>query len=135
MGEERPGEKLPTERPADTRVGDRRQPPGARKSASVREAIREELANDETDDAQETEPKPREPENIVELDHVSLAFDRPILEDISLTACRGDTVCIVGESGTGKSTALKLILRLLAPDKGRVLIDGEDIAPLSFDEA
>src|SRR6185503_14710804 len=38
-------------------------------------------------------------------------------------------------SGTGKSTALKLILRLLVPDKGKVLIDGEDIAPLSFEEA
>jgi phospholipid/cholesterol/gamma-HCH transport system ATP-binding protein len=42
---------------------------------------------------------------------------------------------IVGESGTGKSTALKLILRLLVPEKGRVLIDGEDITHLSFEEA
>ncbi len=135
MGDERLRDERPTERPEDTRVGDRRSAPGARKSASVREAIRDELANDETDAQPEREAEPQKAENIVELDHVSLSFDRPILEDISLVACRGDTVCIVGESGTGKSTALKLILRLLAPDKGRVLIDGEDIAPLSFEEA
>jgi phospholipid/cholesterol/gamma-HCH transport system ATP-binding protein len=42
---------------------------------------------------------------------------------------------IVGESGTGKSTALKLILRLLVPDSGKVLIDGDDITNLSFEEA
>jgi phospholipid/cholesterol/gamma-HCH transport system ATP-binding protein len=40
-------------------------------------------------------------------------------------------VVIVGESGTGKSTTLKLILRLLVPDEGRVLIDGEDITGLT----
>jgi phospholipid/cholesterol/gamma-HCH transport system ATP-binding protein len=44
-------------------------------------------------------------------------------------------MAIVGESGTGKSTILKLVLRLLVPDRGRVLIEGEDITPLSFEEA
>ena len=47
----------------------------------------------------------------------------------------GETVVIVGESGTGKSTTLKLILRLLVPERGRVLIDGEDITHLSFEDA
>jgi phospholipid/cholesterol/gamma-HCH transport system ATP-binding protein len=42
---------------------------------------------------------------------------------------------IVGESGTGKSTLLKLILRLLQPDSGRVYVNGEDIAGLTFTEA
>ncbi|HEY4131944.1 MAG TPA: ABC transporter ATP-binding protein [Gemmatimonadaceae bacterium] len=129
-------EERPATRPEDTRRGDRRQAPEDRKSASVREAIREELASDETEaPVPHKESKSNLPDNVVELDHVSLAFDRPILEDISLVACRGETVCIVGESGTGKSTALKLILRLLVPDKGRVMIDGDDIAPLSFEEA
>jgi phospholipid/cholesterol/gamma-HCH transport system ATP-binding protein len=121
-----------TERGKDRRAPetDRRTvPEGERKSASVRKAIRSELQRDEGD-----ERAPRSAA-VVQLEHVSLAFNVPILEDISLVADQGETICVVGESGTGKSTALKLILRLLVPDTGKVLIDGEDIAPLSFEEA
>jgi phospholipid/cholesterol/gamma-HCH transport system ATP-binding protein len=114
-------------------------------SKRVRAAIRDELAGDIRPDEHARfapgapqpprrrveEPKPA----VIALDHVSLSFDQPILEDISIAAYEGETICIVGESGTGKSTALKLILRLLQPDKGQVCIDGDDIAPLSFDEA
>ena len=73
--------------------------------------------------------------SIIELSHVFLSFDVPILEDVSFTAYEGETVAVVGESGTGKSTCLKLILRLLVPDRGMVCIDGEDITDLSFEEA
>ena len=72
---------------------------------------------------------------VIELQHVDLAFDSPILEDVSLAIHEGETVCILGESGTGKSTTLKLILRLLTPDRGRVCIEGRDISGLSFSEA
>jgi len=106
----------------------------ARGSGQIRAVIREELASD-----RQAPHKPRPPrqkrEPVVELDHVSLAFDQPIIEDISLLAKEGETLCIVGESGTGKSTILKLILRLLLPDAGKVLIDGEDITGLTFEEA
>jgi phospholipid/cholesterol/gamma-HCH transport system ATP-binding protein len=118
-----------------TRGPDRRVP--GRKEASVREAIRTELEGD-APAAQERENRREragELDSVVQLEHVSLAFDVPILEDVSLEAREGETICIVGESGTGKSTTLKLILRLLVPEKGKVLIDGEDIAPLSFEEA
>jgi phospholipid/cholesterol/gamma-HCH transport system ATP-binding protein len=74
-------------------------------------------------------------EAIVELDHVSLAFDRPILENVSLIVRRGETVVIAGESGTGKSTTLKLILRLLRPDSGRVIVDGEVLNDVTYEEA
>ena len=107
-----------------------------RRSGAVREAIREELAADadlESVATAETEEGERPP--VIDLQRVSLSFDQPVLEDISLTADQGETIVIVGESGTGKSTALKLILRLLVPDSGRVLIDGEDITHLSFEEA
>jgi phospholipid/cholesterol/gamma-HCH transport system ATP-binding protein len=110
-----------------TRRSDRR---GERHSGQIREAIREELAADELD----ADGKPRQ-RAVIELEDVSLAFDQPILEGISLTAFEGETIVIVGESGAGKSMTLKLILRLLSPDQGRVLIDGEDIAHLSFEEA
>lgn len=104
-----------------------------RKSAAVRHAIRSELAVDAP--AREAEEARRELKPVVELQHVSLAFDVPIIEDISLVAHEGETLAIVGESGTGKSTILKLVLRLLVPDRGCVLIDDEDITSLTFEQA
>jgi len=105
-----------------------------RKSAAVRHAIRSELAVDAPADEARAATRSSE-ESVVELQHVSLAFDVPIIEDVSLVTREGETVAIVGESGTGKSTILKLVLRLLVPDRGRVLIDGQDITPLTFEEA
>ena len=105
---------------------------------SVRAAIRRELAGDaRSAEAESAQPQsaPAEPRVVVEVDHVSLAFDTPVLEDVSFSVYDGETVAIVGESGTGKSTILKLILRLLVPDRGQVRIDGEDITSLTFDQA
>ncbi len=102
-----------------------------RRNRDVREAIRSELASDVGSAASRRAPGVP----VIELSNVDLAFDRPILENVSLVAHEGETIAIVGESGTGKSTTLKLILRLLVPDRGRVCVDGADIAPLSFDEA
>jgi len=107
-----------------------------RKTGQVRDAIRKELAADaRTEDEVVSVDDEGEPRPVIEMRDVSLAFDQPILEDISFTALEGETIVIVGESGTGKSTALKLILRLLVPEQGMVLIDGEDITHLSFEEA
>jgi phospholipid/cholesterol/gamma-HCH transport system ATP-binding protein len=105
-----------------------------RTTGNVREAIRKELAVDAQEEEQPVVVE-AEPRSVIELEDVSLAFERPILQNVSLKALEGETVVIVGESGAGKSLTLKLILRLLVPDKGRVLIDGDDIAPLSFNEA
>lgn len=103
------------------------------KASAVRNAIRSELASD---DAAGTRVSPRPAGTpVIKLENVYLSFDRPILEDISFAAFEGETIAIVGESGTGKSTTLKLILRLLVPDRGRVEIDGQDITHLEFDEA
>ena len=104
-----------------------------RAQGSVREAIRQELAADARARDEDASPPVRPP--VIEMQNVSLSFDMPILEDVSFTANEGETIVIVGESGTGKSTTLKLILRLLVPETGRVLIDGEDITHLSFEEA
>ncbi len=118
----------------DRRSGDVGPAADERKSAAVRHAIRSELAVDAPKDDAHAAKRASET-SIVELQHVSLAFDVPIIEDISLITREGETMAIVGESGTGKSTILKLVLRLLVPDRGRVLIEGEDITPLSFEEA
>lgn len=107
----------------------------------VRAAIRTEIAADDAADAAalESEPAPSASataaEAIVELRDVYLSFDRPILEGVSFAAQKGETVTVVGESGTGKSTILKLILRLLVADRGDVLINGADIERLTFQQA
>ena len=108
-----------------------------RKSDNVRAAIRDELAGDEPEavERQAASEARGESAAVIEMTNVHLAFDTPILEDVSLVARQGETICIVGESGTGKSTALKLILRLLVPDQGSVCISGQDITGLTFVEA
>ncbi len=118
-------------RATDRRTTDRA--PDEVHAERVRAAIREEIGADDRADAAAAE-RP-EPKAVLELNDVSLAFDRPILEDVSFAAREGETIAVVGESGTGKSTILKLILRLLVADKGQVCIDGRDIGGLSFNEA
>ena len=74
-------------------------------------------------------------EEVIRLENVNLTFDRPVLDGVTLHANRGETLLVVGESGTGKSTILKLILRQLLPDAGRIYVFGREITDLSFDEA
>jgi phospholipid/cholesterol/gamma-HCH transport system ATP-binding protein len=59
---------------------------------------------------------------------------RPILKDVSFSIKADERVAILGESGGGKTTVLKLILGLLRPDSGKIMIDGEDITGKTEDE-
>src|SRR5690606_4721278 len=54
------------------------------------------------------------------------------VHDIALAAAPGETVALVGPTGSGKSTTLSLLMRLRAPDAGRILIDGTDIADVTL---
>src|SRR5258705_5626359 len=64
----------------------------------------------------------------IEFRDVSLAFeDRPVLDAVSFGVRYGEAKIVMGGSGTGKSTLLRLVLGFLKPDQGRILIDGEDI--------
>ena len=93
-------------------------------------AVREELHRDAIPHAPLVLNTP-----IIELKDVSLAFDRPVLKNISIDARPGETLMIAGESGSGKSTILKLILRLLLPDEGLIRVLGRDVVQLTFEEA
>ncbi|MGD2154490.1 MAG: ATP-binding cassette domain-containing protein [Gemmatimonadales bacterium] len=76
-----------------------------------------------------------EPPIVIEARNLDLAFaDNVVLRDISFQVREGEALAIVGPSGVGKSTILKIILRLLVPSGGELLIDGEDINQLSFEE-
>jgi oligopeptide/dipeptide ABC transporter ATP-binding protein len=82
-------------------------------------------------------------DNLVELEHLTKRFavkqgvfargkaEVHAVEDISLDVRRGETLGIVGESGCGKSTTARLILRLLDPTAGTIRFDGRDISKLS----
>lgn len=64
----------------------------------------------------------------VEFDRVSFAYgEDPILQDVSFHIEPGETLAIVGETGAGKSTIVKLLSRLYDPTSGTVLVDGEDL--------
>ena len=66
----------------------------------------------------------------IELDGVSYAYDedcRAALHEVRVVIGRGETVGIVGATGSGKSTLVDVLLGILAPDQGRVLVDGCDI--------
>ncbi len=54
---------------------------------------------------------------------------RPVVDDLNLRVGVGETAALIGPSGCGKSTALRLLLGLAVPDGGRVLFDGEPVAP------
>jgi len=59
---------------------------------------------------------------------------REVLKDVSFSINAHDRVSILGESGEGKTTILRLILGLIRPDSGRIIIDGEDITNKTEDE-
>ncbi len=87
--------------------------------------VEEELAPSDLEDAVD------EPDRIlpaIEFRDVHLSFDdNKILDGVSFIVRKGETKLILGRSGGGKSTTIRLILGLLKPDSGQILIDGENI--------
>jgi len=64
----------------------------------------------------------------IEFRNVTMIFDgRKVLNDLSFKVMKGETKIILGGSGCGKSTTIKLVLGLLKPDSGQILVDGEDV--------
>jgi phospholipid/cholesterol/gamma-HCH transport system ATP-binding protein len=67
------------------------------------------------------------PDSLIEIEHVVFGYDasRTILNDVSLSFARGKVTAILGGSGCGKTTLLRLIGGVYAPQQGRVIFDGE----------
>ena len=71
----------------------------------------------------------------IEFQDVTMSYDeRVILDGVSFAVNPGETKIVMGGSGTGKSTILKLVLGLIKPDEGRIYIDGEDITDYTEQE-
>ena len=68
------------------------------------------------------------------LEHVSFGYEpgRPVLHDVCLEVCPGETVAIVGPTGAGKSTLVGLIPRFFDPWQGRVTLDGRDLRDIKL---
>jgi phospholipid/cholesterol/gamma-HCH transport system ATP-binding protein len=79
----------------------------------------------------------RDPRGVakVALKDVWLAYgDNEVLRGISFDVSEGEVLCVLGGSGTGKSTILRLILRLIKPDRGEILISGRDICQAELED-
>jgi phospholipid/cholesterol/gamma-HCH transport system ATP-binding protein len=82
------------------------------------------------DDTPGTESSP-----YIQFIHVYKSFgDHEVLHDVSFEVLPGQTLCIVGRSGVGKSVALHHIMGFLKPDSGRVIVAGEDITDYGEEE-
>lgn len=72
----------------------------------------------------------------IEFDHVSFSYNKnqPNLSDISFRLMRGETLGIIGSTGSGKTTVINLLMGFYRPDRGVVRIDGQDISHMDMGE-
>jgi phospholipid/cholesterol/gamma-HCH transport system ATP-binding protein len=83
----------------------------------------------------ERPPDPADPDKpVISFRDVHLSFDRPILQGVSFDLALGTTKIVLGGSGSGKTTILRLILGLLKPDAGSIHVDGTDVGRLSEED-
>ncbi|MGB5492311.1 MAG: ATP-binding cassette domain-containing protein, partial [Woeseiaceae bacterium] len=72
-------------------------------------------------------------ENLIEIQDLKYSRGpRVIFEGLNLIIRRGEITALMGPSGTGKTTLLRLITRQLVPQQGRILVDGVDISTLNL---
>ena len=79
------------------------------------------------------------PKNLIEVRNLKKHFPTPkgvvhAVDDVSFSIPEGKTLGVVGESGCGKSTTGRLLLRLIEPDEGQILFEGRDLLSYSYEE-
>jgi phospholipid/cholesterol/gamma-HCH transport system ATP-binding protein len=68
---------------------------------------------------------------VIVFDDVSISFDgRAVLKNVSFSVTRGQTLCILGRSGVGKSVSLRMLMGFLRPDSGSIHVEGQEITGL-----
>lgn len=108
-------------------------------TAAAAERIFELIEEEEEEDpAVEADPvsEPEVAAGEVTFDHVSFGYeeDRPVIRDFSFTARPGQSIAIVGPTGAGKTTIVKLMMRFYELNGGRISVDGRDIRDYSRQE-
>lgn len=72
------------------------------------------------------------PQPVIRFRHVGISFGgKSVLKDVSFTVKRGQTLCILGRSGVGKSVALRMLMGFLKPDVGSICVEGQEITGLN----
>lgn len=72
---------------------------------------------------------------MIEVQNIWKSFgEKEVLKDVSLEILEGETIAVIGRSGSGKSVLMKHIIGLLIPDRGRVKVEGVDIDAISYAE-
>lgn len=92
-------------------------------------------AEEQTPDLQDA-PERVDGPGAIEFQHVRFSYspDKPLITDLSFQVEPGQTVAIVGPTGAGKTTLVNLVMRFYELDRGRILLDGQDIAQLTRDD-
>jgi len=121
QGEETPEDEVAAEAPVAGEVS-------ADVAGAVGEFMEQAAAQNEAAAEDLPETRNNKPGPYISFENVSKSFgDFDVLKSVSFCVNPGETLCILGRSGVGKSVALQMLLGFLKPDSGKVLIAGEDI--------
>ncbi|HEV2645434.1 MAG TPA: ATP-binding cassette domain-containing protein [Acidobacteriaceae bacterium] len=100
-------------------------------SPDVQDSVQEfmaEAAKQNEAAAEAVEDVRNKPGPYISFEHVNKSFgDIVVLKDVSFSVLPGETLCILGRSGVGKSVSLQILLGFLKPDSGKVMVAGDDI--------
>ena len=115
----------------DTTAPDATEDLTAEVSPESQETVQEFMAEaaQQNEAANEAVPDRRnKPGPYIAFEHIYKSFgDTDVLKDVSFSILPGETLCILGRSGVGKSVSLQMLMGFYKPDKGRIMVAGEDI--------